>query len=407
MADVFGLLDMATTALRAAEAKLRAVGDLLGQRAVLLARVAARQTLRAAGATNHRAKEACASIRLRASVAALRYAKVLPSLHSCRDAAHSGLEDLRSSLTMRLRPLEDPTSCADQVSRLSEQLEAFWSEVRLMPMPAVAVASLLALRLVVALNSIGDALIDELLHGHTAFSRCCLMTAVAPGLLAICQNRDALLQELPTAVVHVSPRLSSVGTDPASDSSPRVPPQAAVLLARNLRCMPPAFWLAICPSMAVSLQVMKWLSLRTIRGVLHARLRWLLCAAIACAIATGRGRERAIMPAAGLSEALPPGVSKALCTIWYRLQALTRSGCKQIAALSAAVGAASMPPQTRNPSVCPPRLDPNCAADVSKVWATIAASATLLAHSNSGPVFRGLGQQSSKPTPVQHRTEWT
>lgn len=401
MADTYRLLEIATTAFHAAKTPLLTAANLLGQRAALLVRVAARQAVRAATAAAHIAEETHASARLGAPVAAFRCARVLPSLRSCKDAACCALEDLQNSLTLRLRPIEDPSSFADQVLRQSEQLEAFWSEVRLMPMPALAVASLIALRLVAALNSIGDTLIDELLKGQTAFSRCCLVTAVAPGLLAMYHNRVALLVS-PAAVADVPPALSSAGTGTTS-----VPLQAAVLLARNVRRMPAAFWLATCPSIAVFVQVMKRLSMRMIRKVLRARLRWLLCAAIASAIRTSRGQEQAIKAAAGLSEALPQGVSKALCTIWYRLQALSRSGCKQIAALSASVGAASMPPQTRNLKVGPPQLGPSCAADVSRGLATIAARATLLAHSNSGPVFRGLGQQSSKPTPAQQSTDWT
>lgn len=137
-----------------------------------------------------------------------------------------------------------------------------------MPAPAAVAATLVALRLLFALNSLGDALMNKILYSRTPLARFCLLSAATPGCLAMYHYRGAwLAEDMPAASV-VQGNGCKTGRLPT-----------AVLVARNARRMPPAFWLTASISSIIALHVAKDASLNAIRRTFQTRLRVLLGAA--------------------------------------------------------------------------------------------------------------------------------
>jgi len=250
----------------------------------------------------------------------------------------------------------------------------------------------LALRLVAALNAVGDAAISELLHGRTALSQFCLLAAVLPGWLAVYHYRKPLLQDLypPRPSDQRQGGSQEPGAAPAGESTLVARIQAAAVFTRNARRMPRAFWLATSVSAAVALQVAKEVSSRAIRGVLRTRLRLLLGLALVYGFAKGGGKERAVEALAHISDTLSPAAETALATAWYQLQVASRLACRELLAkLQAGFARLEMlrPPTTGAPS----RPGAAHTTAVGSIEGPPEEEAAVLPapDSSPGPVFRG------------------
>lgn len=249
-----------------------------------------------------------------ASAEAVKFAgrskELIPVAKRYYDKTCDAMEKLKESEALQLRRLEDLPSFADYVARLGNQLDALLQELRCMPRPAVATAVLLLLRLLSMLNGIVDAAIYELLHGRTVLSKLGLLSALVPGWLAIYHYRCAILQDL-----HVWPERT-----PEATSSTLMKLQWHTQLARNLRRMPPAFWLATCMSGTVGLQITKEVCSRTIQGVLRLRLRLLLIIGAIYGAASCGVQDRFAIMVSALVGKLPPNVAEGLKKFWGDLQ---------------------------------------------------------------------------------------
>lgn len=232
----------------------------------------------------------------------------------------SRLQDLeRKALSVEvlsIRSSEDVQSSLDSVSHFRKQLEFVAAET--MPSPAVAATAFLAARLVGAVNGIGDAAIGELLYGQSLLSRLGLVAAVTPGWLALVLYRNVLLKD-----IQLPPGWSYGGSLAGTSDDEDVKLQTAALLARNARCLPPAFWLAVSVSGAVSLQVVRDSVSRIVRSVLRIRFPVLLVFAAAFA-ANRAGKERLLSGVTQAVQRLPPSVADPLRNSLDKLQVASR-----------------------------------------------------------------------------------
>merc|ERR1712217_465605 len=156
------------------------------------------------------------------------------------------------------------------------------------------------MRLASVLNGISDAFIQELLHGQTMMSKLTLAFHFLLGLFSLYYYRHDLLQE--------------EQTKPAATHHLR-----AAELARNLRRMPPVFWLTTCFPGAVTLQVGKEMFVPVMRQVLRLFFRWGPLA-MPLTIATMASRN-SIHDSV---ERLHPDAARVLSTSWHNLQVFTR-----------------------------------------------------------------------------------
>jgi hypothetical protein len=238
--------------------------------------------------------------------------EMLPTIRRCVSTAHAALEELKQSEALQLRRLEDLPSFADYASRCADQLDQLASELRRMPRSAVFAATILALRLIAAVNAIGDAAIDEMLHGRTLLSKVGLMSATMPGCLAVYHYRHALLADLPRS-----------SSEAGESSGALLSLQKVEVLARNSRRMPPAFWLSIAISGSVALQVAKKISSRAIRGVLRFRMKLLLSLAALYVAFSRFDTDWASRLVLRWGRWLPPPAAEACALVLYRLQAVS------------------------------------------------------------------------------------
>jgi hypothetical protein len=207
---------------------------------------------------------------------------------------------LKALCSLELKQLEDhdgsePSSINGLVT------PQLLTQLRCLPKHALVVGMIVALRLISTFNAVSDACIDELLHGRTMISKVCLATAVLPGWLTLHYFRHDLLEE--------SMVTSLDGRHEAQ-------------LIRNLRRMPPVFWFTTWTSSAVTLHVVKRLSVHIVQSIL--RLRWrvafsLIVAGAAAAIAPCRDHQKE-----GI-ERFPPIIAGILSTAWYQSQVVSRA----------------------------------------------------------------------------------
>jgi hypothetical protein len=225
---------------------------------------------------------------------------------------------------------------------------------------ADGVIALLAARVLVALNAIGDAALHELLHSSTVFARAGLVVTMTQGWLAAYVYRGTLLRELP------------------KDRSEQLQQ-----IAKNSLSLPPVFWVSTALSGLVSLQASKELGSGAIRKVLQVRLRVLVLLFGAYMAMVPKAQERARRSLMQLQDSMPPEVARTLSTSWSNFQVATRWTATNAgwAAKAAASAAAT--------------------ATVAATGAAAAgvATATAAARSKAG------GKTSSSPEKVAHGLE--
>lgn len=346
MADPEEFRQKVAVALRVASARLRILARHASEQAVILAgvvaaqsawaanvaaeqsawaaSVAAEQSAWAARVTSQRVQQGMKVASMSAqqgAIGAMEYARalgqtreMLPTIKRCVSTAYVALEELKQSEALQLRRLEDLPSFADYASRWCDQLDLLAGELRRMPRSAVIAASVLALRLVAAVNAIGDAAIDEMLHGRTLVSKFGLAAAALPGWLALYHYRHALMVDLPTSPRNGEAKLGSGAL---------LSLQKLEVMARNSRRLPPAFWLSIAVSGSVALQVAKQVTSRTIRGVLRFRMKLLLSLAALHFLYSRFDEEWARKFLTRCLDALPAPMAEAFSSALRRLKAMS------------------------------------------------------------------------------------
>merc|ERR1712217_439730 len=157
-------------------------------------------------------------------------------------------------------------------------------------------------------------MIGELLYGRTVFARLGLCGAVAPGWLALILYRNTLLKD-----IGLLPGWSYGGRDSSPSNGEDLQLETAALLARNMRCLPPAFWLAVSVSGSVSLQIVRDSSSRIVQSVLRTRFYVLVLLASAY-VAKKLGREQLVSKLSTTLDALPAPVAAIVRTSMEKSQ---------------------------------------------------------------------------------------
>jgi len=302
---------------------LAAAAAAQSRRAAALTAEASRRGVEATSAGARRGAAEGAVLARRGMAEFLRLARELGPV--MQEYGNRALGVLKHSEALQLRRLDDqPSFTASLSSIFGGSLDALMAELRLMPSPAVAAAVVVALRSMATLSAVGDSVVYELLHGRSFVSRVVLTTTAAPGMILLCHYRSALLEGV------LLPWTAGGVGDPQAGR-----PQWHAQLARNLRRMPPVFWLATSASGAIWLQVVKESSMFVVYRVLRMRLRLLLAITAMYVAAMHGGKERAAGAVSGCVERLPPDVARALTCGWYQCQVGARKATAALLALAA------------------------------------------------------------------------
>lgn len=217
-------------------------------------------------------------------------------------AAHLQMatEAILNSDTFCLRDAGDAPVFAEDLRRIIAFLEGASAQGRQLPRTAVFVLVFLAFRLLSSCNQLCDAVVRQLVSSRTVLSRSCLLAATAPGWFLAFHFRNVLLED-------VSDWRYGGGA-----------------LVRNLRRMPPAFWLSIATSGAVSLQASSNFAAGATGFVLSLRLRSFLLLSALSAAAAARGQAGTVASIKALAEASAPALTEAARRLWHQLLARSR-----------------------------------------------------------------------------------
>eukprot|EP00928_Gymnodinium_smaydae_P018824 TRINITY_DN17175_c0_g1_i1.p1 TRINITY_DN17175_c0_g1~~TRINITY_DN17175_c0_g1_i1.p1 ORF type:complete len:403 (+),score=101.61 TRINITY_DN17175_c0_g1_i1:83-1291(+) len=324
------LQEQAAEVMRVAAARVRAGAALAGQQAsvwaevtmrhsVQMSEIMARHMQRSFKEGVHGGRRCLATTAQHARALGQRarvYGRdeLLPVVRHYSKSAH-----LRAQQAFELRNLDDGTSIQAYLANLGDQLDFFADEVRRLPAPAVVALSFVALRMATALNALVSAGLSELLRGRTALARLGCASALAPGCFAAYTCGGALLKDVPLALSATESR----GAAAARAGGELRYAKAAVVLARNARRMPLAFWLATSMSGALALHALGRMTATAVRRLLRLRLRTLVFTALALAVVKRIPGAHALV--SNRSEAWG-AIERALETSWYNLQACSREG---------------------------------------------------------------------------------
>lgn len=123
--------------------------------------------------------------------------------------------------------------------------------IRKVPLPAIASVSVLSVQTAAAFNGVFQAAMTQLLASPSLPARFTLALAVVPGWLAALRYRNMAPQSLQRLVSkHLSMSMEEEeGQGMIEDVSHRL-----TRMAVDARCLPPAFWMAVTASGAITLQ---------------------------------------------------------------------------------------------------------------------------------------------------------